>query len=249
MIRHSSSFIFSIIVHTVLFSLVLFLYNNYIKKKEIINCEKRVCVKLCDIQCEKKIEPIKDKPKMPSSKSKPKLPVKPNVAKKKIVEKKIIPKKLVKIQKPKTVVKKITEKKQEVIKVETKPVKIKEEIQEELQVVSVEPEVLSTVEDLVPSSQELTKEYIQNYIVQIVKLLQENLYYPRRARKKGITGEVMVKFTIGVDSKVSNVKVLKSNKDILSRAAVKTIQDLSGEFPRPDEELSISVPISYKLID
>ena len=79
--------------------------------------------------------------------------------------------------------------------------------------------------------------------------MQDNLYYPRRARKKGITGEVMVKFTLGVDAIVSNVEVLKSEKEILSRAAIKTIQDLSGEFPKPDEALSISVPISYKLIN
>ena len=90
---------------------------------------------------------------------------------------------------------------------------------------------------------------MQNNIAQIVDLLQDNLYYPRRARKKGIIGEVMVKFTLGIDAKVSDIQVLKSNREILSRAAIKTIEDLSGNFPKPDEELSISVPISYKLVN
>jgi len=110
-----------------------------------------------------------------------------------------------------------------------------------------EVKIVETPKETVPSSEELAQEYIEDNIVRIVKLLQDNLYYPRRARKRGVTGEVMVKFTIGADSKVRDVEVLKANKEILSRAAVKTIQDLSGEFPKPKEELTISVPIVYLL--
>jgi protein TonB len=80
-----------------------------------------------------------------------------------------------------------------------------------------------------------------------VQLLQENLYYPRRARKRGIIGEVLVKFKLSMDAKVYSIEVLSSKSDILSRAAIKTIEDLSGKFPKPNKELTLNVPINYTL--
>lgn len=91
------------------------------------------------------------------------------------------------------------------------------------------------------------KKYINQNILKIQKLLQENLYYPRRARKRGITGEVVVTFTLYTDATVSTISVLTSNSAILSRAAIKTIERLSGSFPKPEEELILSVPIEYRL--
>ena len=89
--------------------------------------------------------------------------------------------------------------------------------------------------------------YIHTYIDEIVRLLQENLYYPRRARKKGIEGEITVRFLLDCDAKVSDIEVLSSNSELLSRAAIKTIENLSEEFPKPKEDLILTIPISYHL--
>lgn len=92
-----------------------------------------------------------------------------------------------------------------------------------------------------------TKEYIDKNKDLIVKLLKENLYYPRSARKRGIVGEIVVKFTLSKDALVYSLEIISSKSDILSRGALKTITDLSGKFPSPKEEIILIVPINYSL--
>lgn len=121
----------------------------------------------------------------------------------------------------------------------------KEEVQEtveELQTAEAEPEQI-------PHAKEVTiaQAYVNEHIKRLVRLLQENLYYPRSARKRGIEGSVTVRFVLKKDATVHSIEVLSSNSEILSRAAVKTIQNLSGKFPKPKEELTLSVPILYDL--
>lgn len=101
-------------------------------------------------------------------------------------------------------------------------------------------------------SKEITKvDFIKQYLDEnkdlIVKLLKENLYYPRSAVKRGIIGEVVVKFTLTKDSLVHSLETISSKSDILSRGALKTISNLSGKFPAPKEEITLIVPINYAL--
>jgi len=91
------------------------------------------------------------------------------------------------------------------------------------------------------------KMYVKENLAEIIELLRENLYYPRRARKRGIEGEVILKFKLATTAEVSDVKVVSSKSDILSRGAIRTVEDLSFKFPKPSEELDLKVPIFYKL--
>ena len=93
------------------------------------------------------------------------------------------------------------------------------------------------------------KEYLNNHLHKIEKLLQDNLYYPRRARKRGIIGTVIVHFEINTNGEVTQAESLSSTSKILSRAALRTIEDLSGQFPKPTEKLFLKIPIVYKLHD
>ncbi len=88
---------------------------------------------------------------------------------------------------------------------------------------------------------------MQEHIAKIIQLLQENLYYPRRARKNGTIGQVTVRFKLSTNAVAHSIEVLSSKSEILSRAAIKTIENLSGEFPKPEEELILHVPINYSL--
>ena len=218
MIRHSSSLLVSIIIHIVLFFTLVFLNNNYVKKKVTV-CEQKTSIKLNNYVYSKK-QVIK--PKVIKKEVKKNTNV---VKKKKVLKTKPITKQKPKVENPKKIIPVISD----VTKV------IEEEIIKEVK------------EEKITSKENVAKKYIQDNISKIAKLLQENLYYPRRARKKGITGEVIVKFTLELDSSVNNIKIITSNKEILSRAAIKTIQDLSGEFPSPKEQLTIEVPINYSL--
>jgi len=240
MIRHSSSFFISLIIHTTIAVSLLFIWKNMpsFEKEE----EKKVLLKLCCI-VEKKPEPkVVEKPKEiikpipPKPKPIPKKPKKKpkSKVKKKTIPKKIIPKKNVPVIKEEI-------KPQEPIVIEEEPKKV--EIVE--QITEVIPEVVK--ESPLAKELRLEKDYLAEHIQEISRLLQENLYYPRSARKRGIVGEVIVKFKLSTDGVVYSIKVSKSNSDILSRAAVKTIEDLSGKFPKPSEELHLNVPINYKL--
>lgn len=102
-------------------------------------------------------------------------------------------------------------------------------------------------EDEYTRSKRVNKEYIDANIQKIVKLLSDNLYYPRSARKRGITGDVIVKFELSTEAKVNSIEIVTSENDILSRAAIKTLEDLSGKFPKPNEALVLEVPINYNL--
>ena len=91
------------------------------------------------------------------------------------------------------------------------------------------------------------EDYVETNLAQIQTLLSQNLYYPKIARKRGIEGEVMVSFCVLTNGEVQNIKVLKTSRDILGRAAIKTIKNLSGHFPKPKTELTLHVPIRYSL--
>ncbi|MEJ2413847.1 MAG: TonB family protein [Sulfurimonas sp.] len=97
------------------------------------------------------------------------------------------------------------------------------------------------------SPEELTDKYLSLHVSEIVALLKENFYYPRRAREQAIEGVVTVKFTLSTDAKVSNIEVVESKHEILSDAAIETIHSLEGKLPKPDEELTLTIPINYNL--
>jgi len=192
---------------------------------------------------------------------------------KKVLPKKIIKKEVLKKETPKKIIKKkvpqkvkkrvikaplsvpILEKKIQKPKKQEEKVVEKEEITEENIVEKATKE--DTIEELdttsktniaTPNPIEIEqKKYIDDNIEKISQLLIENLYYPRRARKRGITGEVIIKFNILQDGTANTIKVISSNSEILSRAATKTIKDLSGEFPKPSQDLTIQIPIKYSL--
>ncbi|WP_345975075.1 energy transducer TonB [Sulfurimonas sp. HSL3-7] len=116
--------------------------------------------------------------------------------------------------------------------------------EDELLIVSPPPASSSVAE-----VQEVSLEdaYIQEHINEIMALLKKNLYYPRIARKRGIEGKVLVRFELLANGDIENITVLETEREILARAAVTTIERLEGKFPLPKEMLTLSVPIVYRL--
>lgn len=238
MIRHTNSLILSIIVH-ILFAVLFFAGYRYVAFEEGEK-EKSATLNLC---CINRQLPPKELPKPePKKIHKPeKKPVQEPKPKPKAKPKHPTKKKTVEVQKAKKIVKEKKEIKPEPVKEKVEEETPKEEIQEE----HIEPEVPK--QNIVNKSVSTAEVYIKKNIQKIAKLLSENLYYPRSARKRGITGKILIKFTLQKDASVSDIIVLDSNSEVLSRAAIKTIQDLSKKFPKPNEVLTLSVPIDYKL--
>ena len=235
--NHAPSLLFSVIVHL---AAGLILYITYqaatsftkTKRKETLMC---VSLSTYEPQEVQKREPVKDK-------------VVQKILPKKIIQKKTqkkIIRKIIKKPEPKVVQKTVVAKKS-ITKVptttNTKTIK-KEDKAAEQEIVSAQ-ETNATQK---PQKESPQKEYVDNHLQNIQELLQDNLYYPRRARKRGIVGTVVVHFEIARNGEVTQVEALSSPSEILSRAAVKTIEDLSGKFPKPNEKLFLKIPIVYKL--
>lgn len=235
MTRHSNSLLISLFIHAVLLLTLFFAWKSYseVKKEE----QEKICLKLCSVELSKEVlEPKEAKTNETAPQNKQKEPkrVKKALKEEKEAEKKIE------------------------IANEAKEIKtaIVEIIKGEL-IVEIVPKKLSKIEkptvgqkvDDAKLMQEVPKadEYIEINMQKISQLLKENLYYPMSARKRNITGSVKVSFTLGIDAKVYNIKIVESESDILSRAAIKTIEDLSTKFPKPTKELILSVPINYNL--
>ena len=245
MLRHSSSFIVSLLIHVALAGLAFSSYKYVSTSADNTPLEKRVCVPLCCVvECEEsvveKVEPVKKKVlNKPIKKVVKKAP--PKVPKKTIPLKQEVPKKIEEAKEPE-IIEEIDQKRVEEEVVVTPMVK--EEAQEKPTHVKKAEENLDsqTKERKTP-----TQEYVDENLEKIIKLLQENLYYPRQARKRGIEGEVFVRFHLSVNAEVSRVEVLSSKSTLLSRAAIETIENISGKFPSPKESLTLSIPITYSL--
>lgn len=49
--------------------------------------------------------------------------------------------------------------------------------------------------------------------MEMMKFIQANIVYPKRARKKGITGKCFIKYTVMADGSIDNIVVLKGVPD------------------------------------
>jgi len=247
MIRHSSSLFISLFFHLFLGLIVLYLYVNKPIKKEIPSPKQKIAIKLSAFTEKKTLvipTPIK---KTIQRKKKKKIVKKIKKAIVKKVKKRVLKKKLVKVKK--TIAKKVVPLKKEKKK---EKIEIKQEV-----VKKIEKTVIKKVQPIQQqkSKEEIEKEQKNNYIVSYIdnnlykirELIKDNLYYPRKARRKGVVGEVLVKFRLKTDGKIDNIKVISSNHKILSRSAIRTIEELSSQFPKPETEIVISLPIGYHL--
>ncbi len=238
MIRYSNSFFLSLIFHGSLLLSVWFFYNNEAKTEQEIPL--KIPLKLSMIEASSQtmaqhqskeevciVQPQESKPKRTEEKPKKK------------IEKKIEKREDEKVEQKKEEhsLEEVTQKREIV----AEPKKsVAQEIRKEI--ASEQKTVLPPVE-----AKPYHQEYSELNAQKIVELLREHLYYPRSARQKGIVGVVKVKFTLDVDAKVHNITVVASGDEILSRAAIKTIEELSTKFPKPASNTTLTVPINYSL--
>ena len=232
--------------------------NNQVKKQEE---DKKVKIMLCSLPVSKPViqkKPIQEKTKtLPIKKQINKL--EPSIKKEVKILPKVQPKPAPKPKpiplekKTKAPIKKVDYKPKSELNT---PPKLKDIPKEPIDVIdTTTPEETKELKEdevkLMESIQEkesrLAQEYMNENIKKISKLLSENLYYPRSARKRNIQGKVMVKFKLSRSAKAYDIEVTSSQSEILSRAAIRTIENLSEKFPSPQEELLLHVPISYRL--
>lgn len=245
MIRHTTSFTFSLLVHLGVGVLLLFMFSE--QKVQPPKEAPSICISLAQIQVQKPQQSAT--PKQQIQKSEP------------IQSPKLLPKKSVALPKEALPILKeepqAAEAEPQTTQKQTEPLKESAVVQEALAEQNVQEANQSAVgenkavleqEENVQHAKEIQSDrYMQMHLEEIVRLLQEHLYYPRSARKRMIQGEVTVRFRLTKEAKVRDIEVVASEYEILSRAAVKTLEELSEKFPQPQEEIVLSVPIDFRL--
>lgn len=91
-----------------------------------------------------------------------------------------------------------------------------------------------------------------HYLAAVVSRIQRNKYYPRKARRRGEEGQVVVSFVIRKDGALEGIAVsVSSGHRRLDEAALKTLRRASPLPPIPDalrrDRWAISVPIAFSL--
>lgn len=85
----------------------------------------------------------------------------------------------------------------------------------------------------------------------LIQYLSKNVQYPRKSRRKGIQGRVLVAFIIEKDGSLSNVEVLEGVNDEIDAEAVRVIKRMPKWKPAMEDGEEVRVlfrmPIAFRL--
>jgi TonB family protein len=80
----------------------------------------------------------------------------------------------------------------------------------------------------------------------ILAYISKNAVYPEAAKKKGISGKVIVRFIVEKDCSVSEAEILQSVDPMLDAEAIKVINSLP-KFEKPGKNGGVPVRVFYML--
>ncbi|GGD37455.1 hypothetical protein GCM10012288_09500 [Malaciobacter pacificus] len=231
--RYFGSFFLTLFIYLSAATTLFYVYSNSeFNKEKIEEPVKKISLNHVEIK------PIikKELPKKEEIKK-----VQEKIIKKEVVKKQIKPK-----VKPKPKAKKVVKKtiKKEIRKQEVqKPVKkvVKEET-----ITTPKPVISKKAINTVPKVN-AKQEFLNKHLSQIRNLINENIKYPKRARKLKIQGLVTVKFKILKDGKLGEIQIIDGNK-FLRKSTIEAIKRAANNFPKTTTDIEIKIPIAYKLI-
>lgn len=91
----------------------------------------------------------------------------------------------------------------------------------------------------------------EEFLSYFLGLVQKSLYYPRNARKAGITGIVEIKVTFTASGEIKNFALNgKKHSALLGDAALKTMEQVRKDWRpllNPQKEQSVIIPVSFEL--
>ncbi len=83
------------------------------------------------------------------------------------------------------------------------------------------------------------------------KWLSENIAYPREAMKKGIQGEVFVRFTVEKDGTISNPQIVKGNQKVFFDEVCRVVLTFPKWTPATQDgkpiDMFYTMPITFKI--
>ena len=83
------------------------------------------------------------------------------------------------------------------------------------------------------------------------KYLTTNIQYPKKAVRKNIQGKVFVKFVIEKDGSISNIKILRSPDELLSKEAERVVKAMPKWEPAKQQgkpvRFQFILPVNFRL--
>ncbi len=93
--------------------------------------------------------------------------------------------------------------------------------------------------------------YPKNGIQGLMTYLSENIQYPKKAKRNGITGKIFVNFTVSKTGTIENVKILRGVHSLLDEEAKRVVEAMPNWIPgeQDGEKVSVSfnLPINFAL--
>ena len=246
--KNFSSFIVSIFIHSIILLLFFFSYTTIQKileqhKKK----ETTLCIKLNNCIVTPKNTSLQKSSliKEPIKKIKNKKVQKKTFTKKKKLKK--TTKHILPTPKPKP--KKITKTPKKTVKKQSLKTTVKKQRRKTDHKESLHVNSLLQQKKIKEKQQEQSYKqiYIDKNLHKIRELIKENLYYPRKARRRHIEGKVILKVTISKQGTIKNIDIISSDHTILTHAAKQIFILIEDQIPKPKKEITLTVPISYKL--
>lgn len=232
--RYLNSFLITLILYSsVVFAFFIIFSDKKIIMKKDKPAQQTISLKHIELIPIPKVEKKKEIKQVVKKVKKKKIVKKTKkVVKKKIIKKKVIKQKQVKKLVEKELVKEpfIEKPKEEVIS--------KEIVKEKTSKIKDTKKVVKT---------DHRKEYLSKHLSLIRKYIKQNVHYPKSAKRLNIEGIVKVKFTLHSNGIVDNIVILSGHKR-LKKSTINAVKYASSSFPKVKKDITISLPIEYKLI-
>lgn len=140
-----------------------------------------------------------------------------------------------------------------------KPLPEPEPVTEPVPTSSEEPETAEPIEEQTatssyaeaivdkPALEQVTLEdERESYLLRMLAHIDSHKYYPRKARRRGMEGEVQIAFYLHKDGSISDLQVRGGNK-VLCRAAKQAVQK-SLSLPSPPESMHLQEQIRFGMV-
>lgn len=142
--------------------------------------------------------------------------------------------------------------KEEKEKIKHKP-KVAERKHEKPKHTEQQPKAANAAETKVASTQtnqpiNLGSNHQNPFLAEIKRLIDAHNSYPRMARRMGLSGEVVVRLVLDQNGQITELRVIESSThSILDNQTIRTIEEASQWFPKPDKAYILHIPIAYQL--
>lgn len=241
--RYLSAFLITLFIYLALIITLLVFTRVNTKAQEPIK-EKRLSLNYVSIIKEKPLE----KPKEVKKKEHKKPEIKKEKVAKHIKKELLKPKQKIKKKIEKKVVEKIVKKKivraKEIKKVvKQKPKVVINKKEESPKKPIIKEKLVSNIVKKISYE----NEFLQKNLLLIKKQIQNHVNYSKRARKMNIQGDVIVEFCITKSGDIINIKTVSGHK-LLRKSTIKAIKKAALSFPRVQKDITIKLPIEYRLI-